>query len=320
MAEQPTDTPTGLSSFTSMLPGDAQPARSTSPSPSPPEVASSSLAANALPDGSARTTILTSVSATDPSKRRDFEARYYLPPSSDSGHAAAARSFLDLPESYFAPTPVELQQAYAGQVKKREDLTDRPLLTKRLRDEEEARKSRQKAARWPQTRIRIRFSNRSQLEGVFPSTDKLVHLYEFVRLALREDVRDTQWFLYQSPPRTEYRKGAPEHRGKNLMALEFTPSSALYIKFEADESLNDPSRPPPLTPDLLSSAAPLPPPPSFDPRAPAPEAPEKTEEQKKREKEEKLKRLMGMGGGKGGSMGGGNKGSVVPGWMKKHKK
>lgn len=46
-----------------------------------------------------------------------------------------------------------------------------------------------------QTRIRIRFADRSQLEGVFPSTDKLIHLYEFVRLALREDVRESGWYL-----------------------------------------------------------------------------------------------------------------------------
>ncbi|BGP20379.1 hypothetical protein JCM10213_002309 [Rhodosporidiobolus nylandii] len=314
MAEQPQEQPI---SMLSRLPGDAQPSPSppASPSPAPADPpspsSSSALTPNPGPDGLAQTHILTSVSASDPSKQRNFEARYYLPSSSSSGHAQASRSFLDLPESYFAPTPVELQQAYAGQVKKREDLTERPLLTKRLREREEAEKSRQKAARWPQTRIRIRFADRSQLEGVFPSTDKLVHLYEFVRLALREDVRETGWYLYQSPPRTEYRKSDPKHRGKNLMDLDFTPSSALYIKFEDRDELNDAHSPPPLIPDLLSLAAHLPAPPSFDPSAASAEAAEKSPEQLKREKEDKLRKLMGKGLGIGG-----NKGSVKPAWMR----
>ncbi|GAA5859213.1 hypothetical protein JCM8547_008918 [Rhodosporidiobolus lusitaniae] len=318
------DTPADPPTFLSCLPGDATLSPSPSPSPSPPPAASSSPAPPALtpnpgPDGQAQTHLLTSVSPSDPSRTRTFESRYFLPPSSStaSAFASSSRSFLDLPESYFTPTPSELQQAYAGQVKKREELTDRPLLTKRLREREEAEKNREKARRWPNTRIRIRFADRSQLEGVFPSTDKLVHLYEFVRLALREDVRENGWFLYQSPPRTEYRKGDPQWRGKTLMDLELTPSSALYIKFEEDEEFNDPSRPPPLISDLLTRAAPLPLPPSFtsDPSA-SPDcssgAPKSADDLKK-EKEDKLRKLLG--GGKG-ILGGGNKGSVKPGWMK----
>ncbi|GAA5891897.1 hypothetical protein JCM6882_007398 [Rhodosporidiobolus microsporus] len=333
-AEGDTSTPSMLS----RLPGDAHPSPSPSPSPSPapspapePSTSSAALQPNPGPDGEARTTILTSVSPSDPTKRRDFEARYYLPSSSTSGHAYASRSFLDLPESYFSPTATELQQAFAGQVKRREELTDRPLLTKRLREREEAEKSRQKAARWPQTRIRIRFADRSQLEGVFPSTDKLVHLYEFVRLALREDMegRDGGWYLYQSPPRTEYRKSDPKWRGKSLMDLEFTPSSVLYIKFD-EEALNgafravaapsvltgflafigiadeDATTPPPLLPSLLSAAAPLPLPPSFTSDTPDSGPAPKSADDLKKDKEAKLRKLLG----------GGNKGSVKPGWLK----
>ncbi|BGP11711.1 Tether containing UBX domain for GLUT4 [Rhodotorula toruloides] len=314
--------------MTSRLPGDAH--SSPSPSPSPEPVAGPSTATHTVQPaaGPARTVILTSVSPVDPSKRRDFEARFYLP--SSSTHATATTRFLDLPESYFQPTQVELQQAFAGQVKKREDMTDKPLMTKALREREEAAKNRAKAARWPHTRIRIRFPDRSQLEGVFPSTDKLVHLYEFVRLALREDVRDIPFVLYQTPPRTEYRRGDPAYKGKNLMDLQFTPSTALYIKFEAPSppsatsaipsgiSIDDlnatTSLPPPLTPDLLAAGGELPLPPSFLPGDESPSgAPsgESEEARKKREKEEKMKRLLGKGLGMGGS-----KGSVKPSWLK----
>ncbi|GEM11256.1 tether containing UBX domainfor GLUT4 [Rhodotorula toruloides] len=313
--------------MTSRLPGDAHSSPFPSPSPEPVAGPSTTPAPVQPAAGPARTVILTSVSPVDPLKRREFEARFYLPFST---HATATTRFLDLPESYFQPTQVELQQAFAGQIKKREDLTDRPLMTKALREREDAAKNRAKAARWPHTRIRIRFPDRSQLEGVFPSTDKLVHLYEFVRLALREDVRDIPFVLYQTPPRTEYRCADSAYKGKNLMDLQFTPSTALYIKFEAtppgssapalrsgitiDDLNSTTSSPPPLTLDLLAAAGELPLPPSFLPGDETPaDAPsgESEEARKKREKEEKMKRLLGKGLGMGGS-----KGSVKPSWFK----
>ncbi|GAA6059658.1 hypothetical protein JCM10212_000045, partial [Sporobolomyces blumeae] len=185
--------------MTSRLPGDAHDS-SPSRSPSPPSSSATPAAPPRPPSprpsasASPKTYELVSVSATDPSKRRTFSCEYLLPPTSDFA-SSSSRSFLDLPESYFNPTPTELQQAFAGQVKKREDLVDKPLLTQKLRDREEAHKNRAKAARWPHTRIRIRFADRSQLEGVFPSTDKLVHLYEFVRLAIAPEHRHTPFVL-----------------------------------------------------------------------------------------------------------------------------
>ncbi|GAA5965581.1 hypothetical protein JCM21900_005164 [Sporobolomyces salmonicolor] len=313
----------------SALPGGAHDSSPPSPPPPPPPPPPASpfrarSTSAAAPPAEPETYRLTSTSPTDPSKSRTFHARYFLPSSSSSAHASSSRSFLDLPESYFNPTAVELQQAFAGQVKRREELTDRPLLTQKLRDRQEAEKSRAKAARWPQTRIRIRFADRSQLEGVFPSTDKLVHLYEFVRLSLSDEARSVPFLLYQAPPRTEYTKGDARWKGKNLMELDFTPSSALYLKFE-DDRLNgawrysvpsapfrgpsrvspdavaslrrDPARPPPLLPALLSIAAPLPPPPSFDP-APSEDSPAG-----------KAKPGPGLGMG-------GDRGKVVPSWLK----
>lgn len=106
-----------------------------------------------------------------------------------------------------------------------------------------------------QTRIRVRFADRSQLEGVLPSTDKLIAIYEFVKLALAPEHRARPFVLCsllglslsrsqltfssadQTPPRREFIKGDPQYRGKTLMDLQFTPSSVFYIKF-ADEALN----------------------------------------------------------------------------------
>lgn len=98
------------------------------------------------------------ITSTSPSglKTRDFLAKYYKPVS-DSQLGVANRHFIDLPESYFSPTPSELQIAFAGQVRKREGLVDAPMLTKALRDKELAAKERTKANRWPQVSFTFLF-------------------------------------------------------------------------------------------------------------------------------------------------------------------
>lgn len=101
----------------------------------------------------------------------------------------------------------------------------------------------------------------------------------------------------QSPPRTEYTKSNPLFRGKTLIDLEFTPSTVLYIKFLENEELNSYSEKPPLRTELFEVAGQLPPPPSFDSAASG----EKSSEVGK------AKAKMGMGG---------DKGKVVPSWLK----
>ncbi|GAA5982396.1 hypothetical protein JCM10908_006630 [Rhodotorula pacifica] len=312
------------SSFASRLPGDALQPSSPSPSPSPPPpsaVASSSSQPQAPAyqqpgKNEARTIVLTSISPTDPSKKRDFEARYYLAPSSSASSSTTA----SLPDSYFQPTAQELQRAHAQSIAHVSSLVDRPLLTSKLRQQQQAEKTRTKLAKWPHTKIRIRFNDRSQLEGVLKSeTDKLVHVYEFVRLALRPELRHIPFVLYQSPPRTEYRRTDLSLRGKSLLDLQFTPSTSLYLKFEPPsptpsssdssaaaevdiDALNASTTSPTtfLVQELVDAAGELPLPPSFDPTEQATIPSTATEgggvsdeAQRKKDKEERLRRLLG---------------------------
>ena len=46
-----------------------------------------------------------------------------------------------------------------------------------------------------QTTIRVRFSDRTQLEKKFPSTDKIRSVYSFVRSSLRDDVKPIKFIL-----------------------------------------------------------------------------------------------------------------------------
>lgn len=129
----------------------AQPLASTSTSPSTPTPQPANATATATPTSDPTPTPtpiipLLSTSPTDPTRTRTFLAKYFLPVE----HDAPLRAALDLPEAYFAPTASELQQAFAGQVRRREQLVDAPMLTQKLRDQEEARKTREKAGRWPQ--------------------------------------------------------------------------------------------------------------------------------------------------------------------------
>ncbi|ORY73639.1 hypothetical protein BCR35DRAFT_281562 [Leucosporidium creatinivorum] len=292
--------------FGGMLPGDAMDEDTTEDSAaddSQPEASTSTAAAAAPPPASvpspaapARIITLTSTSP-DGLRTRTFHAKYYKPVLTDAPLKAA----MDLPESYFSPTPSELQTAFAGQVKKREQLVDGPLLTRKLREKEEMEKSRERAGRWPQTRIRIRFNDRSQLEGVFPSTDKLIHIYEFVKLALAPEHQSKPFILYQTPPRQEYIKGDSKYKGKSLIDLQLTPSSVFYIKFSSpsDEALNQLPTPP-LLPALLDAAADFPLPPPFDPTASNPPTPPTGEPKSKSQK-------LGFGG---------SAGKVTPSWLK----
>jgi tether containing UBX domain for GLUT4 len=108
---------------------------------------------------------------------------------------------------------------HQSRVAERERLVDAPLKTSIIREREE----KQREARYPtvrpmflmhraeynmcyQTRIRVKFPDQTQLERVFPSTDKIRSVYAFVRGSLREDVKPvkfvlcTQGLLHSSEP------------------------------------------------------------------------------------------------------------------------
>ncbi|KAK7686127.1 hypothetical protein QCA50_010939 [Cerrena zonata] len=117
-----------------------------------------------------------------------------------------------------------------------------------------------KRAKYPTTRIRIRFTDRTQLEKTFPSTDKIKSVYAFVRGCLREDVKPIKFVLYQTPPKRELKVSDPKVRDLSLYELHLAPSSIIHLKF-LEESLNHVTIPAPLDPSVLERAEDLPIPP-----------------------------------------------------------
>lgn len=47
----------------------------------------------------------------------------------------------------------------------------------------------------PKATIRVKFSDRTQLERTFPSADRIRSVYAFVRILLREDVKPIKFVL-----------------------------------------------------------------------------------------------------------------------------
>lgn len=196
--------------------------------------------------------------ASDPPKHQATDIKVWRP-SADARPPPRP----ELPDKYFVPTAAEAQRAFSGQVATREKLTDAPMLTKSLRDREAMAKKNERYSRFPITRVRIRFSNRTMLEGAFQSQCTMKVVYAFVKASLVEDVRSQAFVLYQTPPRREFKLTDPSIGSKTLLELQLTPSSLFYIKF-TDEALNQTQRVPPLLPDLLAQAQDLPPPPNLD--------------------------------------------------------
>jgi len=131
-----------------------------------------------------------------------------------------------------------------------------------LRTAREA-EAKAKRDRWPNTTIRVKFPDRTQLEKVFPSTDKIRSVYAFVRSSLRDDVKPIKFILYQTPPKRDLKVSDPNVRDLTLVQLQLAPSSILMLRFE-DERLNSTQMPAPILPLMLEQAIDLPAPPRFD--------------------------------------------------------
>lgn len=181
--------------------------------------------------------------------------KVYRPPQTSS---AGPSSFNNLPESYFEPTTGEIMSLHQSRVAARERLVDAPLRTSAIREREEKKRE----ARYPTTTIRVKFPDQTQLERVFPSTDKIRSVYAFVRNSLREDVKPIKFVLYLTPPRRELKVSDLAVRDLSLYQLGLAPSSVLMLSF-FEESLNHRDVPAPLSEEVLSQLQDLPPPPVF---------------------------------------------------------
>ncbi|KAG8213165.1 hypothetical protein J3R82DRAFT_11574, partial [Butyriboletus roseoflavus] len=209
-----------------------------------------------------------------PVEPSDFKV--YKAPASSSGTLLG-----ELPESYFTPTAADIKAAQATLSARTQALINAPLQLRATREAAESAKR----DRWPNTTIRVRFSDRTQLEKTFPSLDKIRSVYAFVRSSLRDDVKPIKFILYQSPPKRDLKVSDPKVRDLSLAELHLAPSSVLLLRFE-HESLNRSDVPAPLLSTITAQATELPQPPTFGesetvPKSKTSSSPSTRSEQKK---------------------------------------
>ncbi|WRT68296.1 uncharacterized protein IL334_005272 [Kwoniella shivajii] len=196
-------------------------------------------------------------------------------------------------ESFFEPTLTDVQSHQTSITNRNKKLNEAPLLTSKFRDIEKSEKERLKKDKWPNTTIRIKFSDGTIVQNIFPSSSPIQPVYDFVRTTLSEDVINKPFVLYQ-PPKTKY----PEHpipsistskksnlgknpiippanygfvRGSTLQGLQggtgnketlnelgLVPQSVLLIKWD-DEDMNASTHSAPIKDHLKAQSQPLPP-------------------------------------------------------------
>lgn len=114
-------------------------------------------------------------------------------------------------------------------------------------------------------RIRIRLSDRTTLEGTFPSTAQVPTLYRFLRAHLSPRHAKYAFTLYQSPPKRDLPESTKDAKlqGKTLRELGMAPAAVVLVRW-SDAAMNANTYPAPLNDETLALAQDLPTPPSFD--------------------------------------------------------
>lgn len=202
---------------------------------------------NTSPERKPGDTTTTSESETPPD-----EFKVYKPPASTAPSE-------NLSEDYFTPTLSDLKERQAQLHARATTLSNAPLLTRVQREQQ----TKAKRDRWPNTTIRVRFIDRTQLEKTFPSSSKIRAVYAFVRDCLREDARPIKFILSSNPPPRDLKVSDSDVRDLTLAELGLAPSSVLLLRF-VDDALNRSDVPAPLASAVLERAVELPAPPSFD--------------------------------------------------------
>ncbi|KAL9933200.1 hypothetical protein V8E36_007918 [Tilletia maclaganii] len=203
--------------------------------------------------------------------------KVFKPANASSGPSRTSQ-ILSAPEEP-APSSAELKQAFAGTIAGRHG-PDAPLMTKAMREREQAKYGTTKKV-YTTVRIRIRFSNGTQLESAFPATSSLSPVYDFVRTSLAPEHAAKRFTLYITPPKRDLAEGDPKLKGKTLADLGLVPAAVLSIRWE-DSAMNSNSHAAPLKAELLHDAQDIPTPPSFDsPASASSSAPAKPDETKR---------------------------------------
>lgn len=104
---------------------------------------------------------------------------------------------LQLPDDFYAPTTADVKQSYASLSGTTQSLSDAPLMTRKMRDAEQAKKM----SRFRKVLIRVRLPDRTAVQGTFTPSSTIRDVVKFVNGALR-DPKAVKFSLFVTPPKT----------------------------------------------------------------------------------------------------------------------
>ncbi|KAL7423439.1 hypothetical protein Q5752_001019 [Cryptotrichosporon argae] len=248
-------------------------------------------------DGAEQAPTAASTAATEPALPSSGETSSAGGPSVLVFNPASSSAPTEVDDAFFEPTLTDVQAYHASIVSRSARLNDAPLLTAKHRDEAARERERRTRDKWPTTTIRVKFSDGTQIQSVFPSNGPIQPVYAFVRSALAPAALSVPFTLYQ-PPRTLYperpppaaaaasKKRKPAAAGgaliippanygpvrgvparglqggtggaESLHELGLVPQSVLLVRWD-DGGMNASTYPAPLKDDLKAKSVPLPP-------------------------------------------------------------
>lgn len=108
---------------------------------------------------------------------------------------------VELPDDFFQPSSEEIAHASKQLSAAVHRLNDAPLMTKKMRDAETAKRM----SRFRKVLIRILFPDRVAIQGVFTPQSTIKQVVRFVRAALL-DARNVKFHLFVVPPKMKLQK------------------------------------------------------------------------------------------------------------------
>ena len=133
------------------------------------------------------------------------------PPGSVQHSTLLILTLVNLPDSFFHLSSAELQAL----LNSNQNSTDKPLMTQKLRDQEQALKEQ----KYPKTMIRVKFSNEYLYQATFYSSHHIEALYR----AVSKIIDAAEFELYTSPPKQIL------ERNQTFMKAKLAPATMVYI-------------------------------------------------------------------------------------------
>jgi len=141
---------------------------------------------------------------------------------------------INIPDDFYNITSADLKQnAEILKKRKKTEMEEKSVLkTKEMRE----RDREKKWSKYTKCYIRIRFPDRTELQGIFRPTEKPKALYSFINDSLREENRSVPFYVYTIPPKVIIKIDEL----KNFRDIGFLPAALVYFGLEEGVQMQTP--------------------------------------------------------------------------------